>query len=494
MDQPSLPIFEPVNPREALRPTGGRDELNLAEFPTALLSDRVPGGCKSLVFEDTVFDRQANETVTRRLTITGSDTYGLPTAVDDEILVALIQLTKLGNNFTNRRVSFTRYELLKLLGWGDSGASYERIDEALNRWVGVTFYYDKAWWDKDTKSWVDAKFHILESVFLLDQAQRWRRKAKGQQELMLSWFAWNEVIFQSFQAENLKRLDIDTYFSLKSSVAKRMYRFLDKRFYHRARWEFDLKEFAHEHIGLSRNYTPAKIKEKLQPAIEELTAIGFLEPLDKRERYAKAGRGNWKIILIQKSATTEQKPRKSELSELGKQLVSRGVTPSKATELVKTHPMERIQVKLEVFDWMMGTKDKRVTKSPAGYLVKSIEDDYAAPRGFESKAERTKREEAERQQCQREVEAKRRQKEEQARDRAVQAKVTKYWNGLSVAEQKKLDAEVLEQAEDSLANSYREMVTNRNPLASTFLKLIRDAHIRNVLNLAHSQPAEESPA
>jgi hypothetical protein len=143
---------------------------------------------------------------------------------------------------------------------------------------------------------------------------------------------------------------------------------------------------------------------------------------------------------------------------------------------------------------MMETKDKRVTKSPAGYLVKSIEDDYAAPRGFESKANRAKREEAERQQRQREAEAKRRQKEEQARDRATQTKVTEYWNGLGVAEQKKLDAEALEQADDSLVNSYREMVTNRNPLASTFLKLIRDAHIRNILNLPHPQPAEESPA
>jgi len=53
-------------------------------------------------------------------------------------------------------VNFTRYELLKLLGWGDSGASYERIEEALNRWVGVTLFYDKAWWDKDEKTWVDA--------------------------------------------------------------------------------------------------------------------------------------------------------------------------------------------------------------------------------------------------------------------------------------------------------------------------------------------------
>jgi hypothetical protein len=486
MDQPNLPIFEPTDPREALRPMGGRDELNLAEFPIALLTDRVPDGCKTLVFEDSVFDQHANELVTRRLTITGSDAHGLPTAVDDQILVALIQLTKLANNFTNRRVRFTRYQLLKLLGWADRGDSYERIEQAINRWVGVTLYYHKAWWDKESKSWVDAKFHVLETAVVLDQAERRRRNAKSrgkQQELMLSWFSWNEVIFQSFQAENLKRLDIDTYFSLKSSISKRLYRFLDKRFYHRARWTFDLKEFAFEHVGLSRNYTPPKIKEKLRPALDELTAIGFLEPLEKDERYAKAGRGDWKIILIQKSAVSHQKPRKSELSELEKELTTRGVSSSKAAELVEKHPAERIRVKLEVFDWMLATKDKRATKSPAGYLVKSIEDDYAAPKGFETKADRAKREEAEREKRRVEAEAKRRQREAEAREQAIHAKVTKHWNSLTPAEQQKLDAEALEQAEESLAKSYQEMAETRNPIARSFLKTIRDAHIRRLLKL-----------
>jgi hypothetical protein len=34
----------------------GRDELNLADFPFAALSDRVPLDQKSLVFEDTGWD------------------------------------------------------------------------------------------------------------------------------------------------------------------------------------------------------------------------------------------------------------------------------------------------------------------------------------------------------------------------------------------------------------------------------------------------------
>ena len=140
----SLAQEQPPSPAKAkdlravLRTVGGRDELNLAEFPITLLSDRVPKGLKTVTFEDRIFDQQAGEMVTRRLTLTGSDRYGLPTAVDDEVLVALLQITKLANDFTNRDVHFTRYEVLKLLGWSDDGVNYRRIEESIRRWTGVT--------------------------------------------------------------------------------------------------------------------------------------------------------------------------------------------------------------------------------------------------------------------------------------------------------------------------------------------------------------------
>ncbi len=53
----------------------GRDELNLAEFPLAAIADRVPDNQKTLVFEDKIFDSGKSEMITRRLTISASDTY-----------------------------------------------------------------------------------------------------------------------------------------------------------------------------------------------------------------------------------------------------------------------------------------------------------------------------------------------------------------------------------------------------------------------------------
>ena len=88
---------------------GWKDELNLAEFPIAALTDRIPDGQTTLVFEDR-FERRDSTPIVRRLTIMGTHKHGLPTSLDDEILVGLIQLTKRRSNFTDPRVQFSRYE------------------------------------------------------------------------------------------------------------------------------------------------------------------------------------------------------------------------------------------------------------------------------------------------------------------------------------------------------------------------------------------------
>ena len=297
---------------------GWKDELNLAEFPIAALTDRVPDGQTTLVFEDRL-ERRDSAPIVRRLTIMGTHKHGLPTSLDDEVLVGLIQLTKRRSNFTDPRVQFSRYELIELLGWPQSGQSYRRIEEALHRWVGVVLMYENAWWDNAAKSWVDEKFHVLDNVTLYDrerladlgavgavgQGRPGRAKA-DKPPLPLSSFRWNEVIFQSFQSGNLKQLDLEFYLRLRLPTTKRMFRFLDKRFYRRIRLDFDLRTLACEHIGMSRSYAPTELKRRLKPALEELEQLGFLEPLGPEERYSYVKRGCWRIIFIRGSQATAE--------------------------------------------------------------------------------------------------------------------------------------------------------------------------------------------
>jgi hypothetical protein len=267
------------------------------------------------------------------------------------VIVGLIQLTKLRNDFTNPTVTFTRYELLKLLGWENKGRNYRRLSESLHRWVTVTLKYDGSWWDNRRKRRVSASFHILEEVILPDEDD------PG----IASSFTWGKKFFKSCRDGNLKRLDLDTYFALKSAVSKQLFRFLEKRFYFRREWTFDLQELAHERVGMSRNYTPRKIKQELNHALKELEEVGILEEMTAGDRYSKTCRGRWNVCVVRKlPAPAETKPPEPEPTGLEKELIDRGVTRSVATDLVRGFPADRIRRQVEVVDWLRETKPKRI--------------------------------------------------------------------------------------------------------------------------------------
>jgi len=268
----------------------GKDEMNLAEFPLCALSRRPRPDQKTLRFEDRLFDKGRREWITRQLTVTGSDAFGLPTALDDEVLLGLIQLTR-QREFADRKVPFTRHELLRLLDWRDDSKNYRRLECSLNRWTGVTLYYQKAWWNKTRQCWVDEKFHVLDNVWLCHRGEPPPDTGLDESGALISAFVWNEVIFRSFHAGNLKSIDFEFFKSLGSAVAKRLYRFLDKRFWNRSRCEFQLQELACQHLGFSGNYEASNLKRKMLPGIRELETRGYLAEVPDAERFRKIRAG-----------------------------------------------------------------------------------------------------------------------------------------------------------------------------------------------------------
>ena len=456
-------------------PFPGRDEMNLTEYPIAVTGDRAPKGTKTLIYKD----KQG------QLTVTGSDAYGLPTALDTDVIVGLIQLTKQKNDFQEATVNFTRYELLRLLGWANEGKSYRRLDESLNRWAGVTLYYDRCWWDNRSKQYGDAKLHILESVIILDGTVK-QDEDGSQQAFPLSSFTWNKVFMESFKAGNLKNLDTELYFSLKLATSKQLYRFLDKRFWkNRPVWTFDLNELAFDRVGLSRNYSPnaGKIKEKLDPALKELESREFLKPMSRDERYFKDGKV-WKIRLIQKSTAAIELPDtvpavEVTLPPLAAALVTRGVTDFKALELVQQHQADAIEAKLDVFDWLVGKGDKRVAKSPAGYLVKSITDDYAKPKGFISKADLEKQAETKRDASQQTQTESRRKHEADAAEKAIRQEILTRRKHLNKDDLAQLEAQAIAGATDELRQSVDS--TTEPVIRRILISSITDDYLRRLI-------------
>lgn len=178
--------------------------------------------------------------------------------------------------------------------------------------------------------------------------------------------------------------------------------------------------------------------------------------------------------------STEPEPPK--LTELATALAARGVTPSTATELISAFPAEHVQARLEAFDWLVEKKDKRVSKSPGGYLADSIRKGYTTPKGFESKADRTKRLEAEQEKQRLAAEAKRRaEAAERAREEAEQARIDRYWNSLTPADQEALRVEALAKPNPFVIGLYRKS-RKGSPEAERYLKIILQTHITALLD------------
>jgi hypothetical protein len=450
-----------------------RDELNFAEFPLASVSTSLPKGQKTLEFTDEIFDKARNERVTRKLTITASDKYGLPTAMDDEVILGLIQLTGKAE-FSERKVHFTRYELLKLLDWTDDTRNYNRLEQSLNRWLGVTLYYDKSWWSKEEQSWVNEGFHILDHVQILDK-ERQRRGAKKGENTGKSSFVWNEVVFNSFQSGYLKQIDFEFYKGLESAVSKRMYRFLDKRFYHRQRLEFDLRTFACEHIGLSKNYHNGELKRVLTPAIAELETQGFLKKLGLEERFVRRAKGEWTAVFVREG---KQATRSIETDpELVKALTERGVSRGSARTLVGGTEEGKIREKIALFDWLSAKKDARVQRSPAGFLYRSITEDFALPDDYRAATapKPTKK-------VQKLVPLQSQTPDSQSVSRlqAEREAIDRFWNSLGAAEQQRIEQELVRKAPPFIREQYLEGRQERGLLFQAVRQAMIDEYVRQV--------------
>jgi len=364
----------------------GRDDLNLAEFPLASISNIRKDNDKIIEFEDSIYDKERQKIIIRKLTIAASSKHGLPTAIDDEVILGLIQLSKI-QGFTERKVYFSRYQLIKILGWKDHSENYRRIEEALNRWSGLFLDYEKAWRDKNRNTWVDAKFHIIDNVEIHRQDDPLSPDRCS--------FTWNDVVFENFAAGNLKKLNFDLYRQLKSAIAKRMYRFLDKKFYLKKSIKFDLQDFAYNKIGISKSAQTAQIKQRLDKAIEELGKIGFLEQCSKSERYEKISPKKWLIHFVKGSTLTDSKEETFVSvveSEIEKKLVDHGVTRDTAKKFLKKYPETYLRDKIDAFEYLLLNKNASEVKNKGGYLAKAIRLDYAPLDGFLTREECVKQE------------------------------------------------------------------------------------------------------
>jgi hypothetical protein len=161
--------------------------------------------------------------------------------------------------------------------------------------------------------------------------------------------------------------------------------------------------------------------------------------------------------------------------QIERELVQHGVTATVAQELLSTHTEEKIRSQMERLDWLVEKKPDKID-DPAAYLVRAIQNDFAAPKGYVSPAERQRKEEAKLARERKATDERRQKQAEEARERAEIEEINAYWNSLTPEQQAGMDAQ-LEAEEDP-----EKLASQVGPLKELGKRIRRQTHIQELLN------------
>jgi hypothetical protein len=173
----------------------------------------------------------------------------------------------------------------------------------------------------------------------------------------------------------------------------------------------------------------------------------------------------------------------SEATEVERELIQRGITPAVAAELVRDHAEEKIRSKMEHVAWQVKKKPGKI-EDEAAYLVQAIKNDYPAPKGFVSEAERLRREEARKAKEHAAAEARRREKEQQERERAAEQEAEAHWKSLTPEQQAEIDAASMAQTDPA------DLALEKGHFGKTIQRNRRLRYVRQMLDSRETPPTE----
>jgi hypothetical protein len=267
----------------------GRDEMNLAGNPFALLQAASKNG---QTFIENEWERRLNDgqIVKASWYVNGDQRLGLPGPSEEMLYLVLLGLTRESadeQGIWPQTVYFSRYDLVKRMKWSHCAANYRKLEEAFTRLKNVSITAKNAFWDARTKApFKNVGFNLIDNFAITNESAG----LKGQGSIPLSYFKWNDILYNSFRGGNVRSLALDFAISLHHPTSIRLFRYLDMM---RGATTPPRREFAIgvlklcERLGMTSYKYASKIKEKLRPAIEELEARGYLESV----RYEKGKDG-----------------------------------------------------------------------------------------------------------------------------------------------------------------------------------------------------------
>jgi hypothetical protein len=341
-------------------------EVNMEELPLFLFKsrDRVE---ESLEVRNTILTTNGQR-LQQYVKVTGGREFGLPGPADRDVYVATMRhVHQRGGMPPDGRVSFTIYGLLRLMGKNPkAGKNHERVRESLHRIATTDIYAENAFYNMEGEVFESQRFSPWRVTF-----RRVKHRGNRAERHTLKF---DEVLVRSYNANYLKSLDSDFYFSLHNSLAKTLYGLVDVRRKGTLRWTVEIQQLRQLIPLPGIYYQPSKIKERLDAAHRELVRCGFLTRVDFEERRDGVHLVHYGIsarfVRERTAATSDLSPRDLTVVE---SLIETGMWPEVARKLVREQGPDHLLTLLEALPYQQGIEN------PPAWIRRYAENNWPVP-------------------------------------------------------------------------------------------------------------------
>ncbi len=208
--------------------------------------------------------------------ITSSESM-IPNDEDADIFKTLLQLYHEQGMPETGEISFTRYDICKRLDKPINGASYRQIENALKYIFDTKITSKEAFLRFKEKIFLNTAsdreyIRLIDTYKLRDSSDN----VDGSPEMFPSRIVLGHYIVENMRLYYSTYLDWEFYTSLRFSISKRIYEYLQKKRgkEKKTHWKERLIPFA-ERMGMSAK-VPRNVKQNLKNPLEELKAKVYI--------------------------------------------------------------------------------------------------------------------------------------------------------------------------------------------------------------------------
>jgi hypothetical protein len=328
----------------------------------------------------------------------GFTNRGMLTTEDQKTYYALIQHWEEKGRST-QQTFFSLRRLAKILKkkWGTN--VIESLSSSLLRLRFTPFIWRNSFYDKSTSETRE----ILDTFTILSDLKIVRRKKDGVRSQEVGYFSFNDFILENLLRNHTKPLFVEVLLSFKSEIAQLLYTYLDLIMANRDSYERKTKELF-EDLGLEgKTYkNPSDRKRVIEKALRELRGVRLTTGILSTALLRRTQDGEDDKVVFKKTPQIPVSPdrglpkEQTFIPEEGEQellvlLQDRHVKARSALKIVEAYPAERIKEKVEILDWLLQNSREKI-QNPPGFLKRMIEEDWPAPEGCVSEAERQQQE------------------------------------------------------------------------------------------------------